>query len=165
MFSKKKIDEFISEWKGKKRLCNDAIFEGFFPELRKIDFSGIDIERTSFKSKEEYIIELVSIDNSRLPLSFILWRDFVNIYIGKSQIQYADDAIVKNMKQRLEFVNQIQLLFNSNVKELVSSRGSDVLYNYTFLDELGNTRSNFKQKVKDNLKESSTKEILYKSWI
>lgn len=139
------------------KLCNDNLFEAFFPELLNLDFqkldktsSKIDVsdrngkllkyeldklckDRVDLSKELAYHIELISLDDKNIKLIFILWKDRENSYVGHIEAQYADDALIKNDEDIREFKEELHLLLFSEVKEKLFFTGNRMKkYVYVF---------------------------------
>jgi hypothetical protein len=128
------------------RLCNDLLFNGIISKLEKIDFSRLNNEESKWVSSNqqggignEYEIVLKAKNDFCIPITFLLWEFTGNIYIGKQEYHFADDATVRNEKEYQEYFKYLHYLFDYNIKETIFYRKNKVVgYDYEFINN-GNT--------------------------
>ena len=136
--SKKNI-ELILNTPVNFQLCDNSIFLMFFNKLKNVDFEKIDSEKSFIEIVDEndeilnvnienanlansnknysYSIKLISKKNKAITIVFDIWNSYVNIYLGKHLIHYADDFQIKTQKKLNEFDNYLSTLMESKVTE------------------------------------------------
>ncbi|MCB9360177.1 MAG: hypothetical protein H6587_01460 [Flavobacteriales bacterium] len=111
---------------------------------------------TIFFEKENIIIELFDPKLKKLPVKIILFKNTVNIYIGKKLEHYVNDVPIQTSKDEDELATNLLNILSSEIKEVIDKGG----FAYYSTNSDWKWDSNYKNKM--NVVES---EAVYKPWI
>lgn len=140
--------------------CNQLIRESFSRYLELLNFRILDLNDFFKLENGSCHFEIKSKTNEHLSLSFEFWNNQVNIYLGERQIQYADDANVRNLKEQNRFENELNTIFYNSVIEKISSERYEIIFNDKDSVTIANSISNH-TKVSDD----KSFERKYKAWL
>lgn len=97
---------------------NNILQNLYYDYLSKIESNKIDWEKSSLTFNEgEYQLSLISKNNEYVKLTFLIFKNVINIYIGDSFIHKVDDVQIKNEKDYILLKKEIEVLLYSKITE------------------------------------------------
>lgn len=154
------------------KLCNDYIFNALITKLEKINFAVLDNSKSEWSEvneqsqvNKEYKIVITSKNQKQIFLSFLLWDSFINIYVGKEQFHFADDAQVRNEKEFQDYSRFLNYLFDCKIKETIFYKSNKIVgYDYEFMNKESVVHTITHNKLSKIFYDKKVVN-LYKSWI
>ena len=116
---------------------DNKILSMILEQLSKINPEGFNQKETSFSQRDgEFKLHLVSKNNKSLPLTFLVYKNIFNSYIGHFQIHKIDDIVIKNIKGYLQLKKEVEKLLYSKITEKLFIKDNKLKeYEYTFFFE------------------------------
>lgn len=81
---------------------------------------------TTYNNDKEVSYEFLGDNINRLNVTIIVYKNWVNIYLGKKQIQVIEDLNLLDKKRHLEICEYLNLLFGSCIEEIEFFKGDKV---------------------------------------
>ena len=81
---------------------------------------------TTHRKDREVSYEFLGDKINRLNVTIIVYKNWVNIYLGKRQIQVIEDLNLLDEKKHLEICKYLNLLFDSCIEEIEFFRRDEV---------------------------------------